>query len=104
MASKYLTYGGLAYFLEKIRGIFAPLVHTHTLAQVSDAELTEDSEADVAVPIESETLRDIANGDYEASDTGMFTGNSNYTPMTSAQIDALVDRTITAMQPEEEQN
>ena len=33
MASKYLTYGGLAYFLEKIRGIFAPVIHHH---QVSD--------------------------------------------------------------------
>ena len=104
MASKYLTYGGLAYFLEKIRGIFAPLVHTHTLAQVSDAELTEDSEAEMIVPIESETLIDIVNGDFEASDTEMFSGNSQYTPLTSAQIDALVDRTIAAMQPTEEEN
>ena len=36
MASKYLTYGGLAYFLEKIRGIFAPLVHTHEIDDVND--------------------------------------------------------------------
>ena len=103
MASKYLTYGGLAYFIEKIRGIFAPLVHTHTLSQVTDAELTADSEADLVVPIESETLEDIANGEYESDDTAMFTGNSQYTPLTSAEIDALVATTLAAMQPAEEE-
>ena len=101
---KVLTYAGLYYVLNKLASVFAPVIHTHTLAQVSDAELTEDSEAEIVVPIESETLIDIVNGNYEASDTEMFSGNSQYTPLTSAQIDALVDRTIAAMQPTEEEN
>ena len=104
MAMKVLTYAGLYYILNKLANIFAPLVHSHSVADITDVELTEDSEAEMVVPIESETLIDIVNGDYETSDTEMFTGNSQYTPLTSAQIDALVDRTIAAMQPTEEQN
>lgn len=83
---------------------FAPNNHKHLLKDISDIELTEDSDAEMVIPIESETLIDIVNGNYEASDTEMFSGNSQYTPLTSAQIDALVDRTIAAMQPTEEEN
>ena len=54
-------------------------------------ELTEDSEAELAVPIENETLQAIVASEYAPEDTAMFTGNSQYTPMTGTEVTALVN-------------
>lgn len=91
MARKFLSYAGLQRFLVKLKGEFAKIVHYHQLDDVIDVELTEDNEAELVVPIEYETLQAIAAGEYTPEDTAMFTGNSQYTPMTSAEVAALVN-------------
>ena len=59
-------------------------------------ELTEDSESELVFPIESEILQDIVNGEYDEDDVKMFSGTTQYVPMTSAEVQALVEVAMSA--------
>lgn len=69
-----------------------------------ELEFAELEDAEIVVPIESETLDAIVSGEFESDDTAMFTGVSAYTPMTTAQINDLVDLTIAAMHAAQEES
>lgn len=77
--------------------------HTHEIGSIYDDNGDDlaiademDESAELVFPIERETLQSIANGEYESDDTAMFSGASGYTPMTSAQVAALVQVALDA--------
>lgn len=77
--------------------------HTHVIGDVFDDEGedlsiadSDDVDAELIFPIESDTLKAIVNGEYESEDTEMFSGVSTIRPMTSAEVQSLVQITIAA--------
>lgn len=81
----------------------ATLNHTHNISDIHDDDDEElviadesDEVAELVFPIESETLQSIARGEYESEDTEMFSGASSIRPMTSAEVQSLVQITIAA--------
>lgn len=81
----------------------ANLNHTHNIRDIHDDDDEElaiadetDESAELVFPIESETLQAIVNGEYESEDTEMFSGVSTIRPMTSAEVQSLVQITMAA--------
>ncbi len=89
----YYDYRGHKHSIDEIEGLEDLIGNDGEV----ELEFADDKNAEMVIPIESEMLDAIVAGDFESSDTAMFTGTSECTPLTHEEINGLVNITIAAM-------
>lgn len=88
----YYDYKGHKHSIDEIEGLEDLIGDDEEV----EFEFAEEEEAEIVIPIESETLDAIVAGEFESDDTAMFTGVTSYRPLTSQEIEDLADVAIAA--------
>ena len=75
-------------------GDYAQAQHTHVFADITDVSILPDNDAQIIIPIDDDILTSIVNQTYSPEDTAMFSGHSEYLPLSDEEVTRLVDLTI----------
>ena len=75
-------------------GDYAQAQHTHVFADITDVSILPDNDAQIIIPIDDDILTSIVNQTYSPEDTAMFSGHSEYPPLSDEEVTRLVDLTI----------
>ncbi|MBE6319484.1 MAG: hypothetical protein E7075_00810 [Bacteroidales bacterium] len=75
-------------------GDYAQAQHTHVFADITDVSILPDNDAQIIIPIDDDILTSIVNQTYSPEDTAMFSGHSEYPPLSDQEVTRLVDLTI----------
>lgn len=75
-------------------GDYAQAQHTHVFADITDVSILPDNDAQIIIPIDDDILTSIVNQTYSPEDTAMFSGHSDYLPLSNEEVTRLVDLTI----------
>lgn len=75
-------------------GDYAQAQHTHVFADITDVSILPDNDAQIIIPIDDDILTSIVNQTYSPEDTAMFSGHSEYPPLSDEEVTHLVDLTI----------
>ena len=75
-------------------GDYAQAQHTHVFADITDVSILLDNDAQIIIPIDDDILTSIVNQTYSPEDTAMFSGHSEYLPLSDEEVTRLVDLTI----------
>ncbi len=75
-------------------GDYAQAQHTHVFADITDVSILPDNDAQIIIPIDDDILTSIVNQTYSPEDTAMFSGHSEYSPLSDEEVTRLVDLTI----------
>lgn len=73
---------------------YAQAQHTHVFADITDVSILPDNDAQIIIPIDDDILTSIVNQTYSPEDTAMFSGHSEYLPLSDEEVTRLVDLTI----------
>ena len=75
-------------------GDYAQAQHTHVFADITDVSILPDNDAQIIIPIDDDILTSIVHQTYSPEDTAMFSGHSEYLPLSDEEVTRLVDLTI----------
>lgn len=75
-------------------GDYAQAQHTHVFADITDVSILPDNDAQIIIPIDDDILTSIVNQTYSPEDTAMFSGHSEYPPLSDEEVTRLVELTI----------
>ena len=75
-------------------GDYAQAQHTHVFDDITDVSILPDNDAQIIIPIDDDILTSIVNQTYSPEDTAMFSGHSEYLPLSDEEVTRLVDLTI----------
>lgn len=75
-------------------GDYAQAQHTHVFADITDVSILPDNDAQIIIPIDDDILTSIVHQTYSHEDTAMFSGHSEYLPLSDEEVTRLVDLTI----------